>query len=197
MTTIELEATPKSPEQEILVSKFKGLADMAAAWAEANGAPVKTEKVQGDDGATHQVEVHNGIRLHDIENFVQLNKPGNSVEDTQVQASRLFNRMMMETHDIPAPDDLSRLDISSNTAMVTPMDAMKYAVVHMRSHLNMADPSQKAELFSAVDKNAERYAIALGSEPDSERAKSIKENLYEAVRSTPDPSIKYPTLPEY
>jgi hypothetical protein len=197
MTTIELEANPKSPEQEALVNKFKGLADMVATWAEANGAPTKTEEVIGQDGTTHQVEVHNGIRLGDIENFVQADKPGNSVEETQVQAARLFNRMMMETNGIPAPDDITRLDTSSYTATLKPLDGLKYAAVHMRSHLDMTDPSQKAELFSTIDKNVDRYAAALGSTPDSDRAKSIKDNLYEVVRNAPHPATEYPTLPEY
>lgn len=197
MTTIELEAKQKSPEQEMLVTRFKGLADMAVAWTEANGAPVKTERVVDGNNTPHQVEVHNGIRLGDIENFIQADKPGNSIEETQVQAARLFNRMMMEAHDIPAPDDITLLDKSSYTAMITPMDAMRYATVHMRSHLDMADPSQKEELFSTIEKSADRYAIALGSTPDSDRAKSIKEDLYETVRNAPHPSIKYPTLPEY
>lgn len=197
MTTIELEANQKSPEQEALVNKFKGLADMAVTWTELNGAPVRTEQVPDKDGTVHRVEVHNGIRLGDIENFIQTDKPQNSAEETQVQAARLFNRMMMETHDIAAPDDITRLDTSSNTAMITPMDAMRYATVHMRSHLDMADPSQKEELFSTIEKSADRYAIALGSTPDSDRAKSIKEDLYKTVRNAPHPSIKYPTLPEY
>jgi hypothetical protein len=197
MTAIELEANPKSPEQEALINKFKGLADLAATWTELNGAPVRTEQVADKDGTVHRAEVHNGIRLGDIENFIQADKPQNSVEETQVQAARLFNRMIMEAHDIPAPDDITRLDTSSDTAMITPMDAMKYAAVHMRSYLEMADPTQKEELFSTIEKSADRYAVALGSAPDSDRAKSIKENLYEAVRNTPNPSIKYPTLPEY
>lgn len=197
MTSIELESNSKSPEQEAIVNKFKGLADMAAAWTEANGAPTKTEQVIGHDGTTRKVEVHNGIRLGDIENFVQADNPGNSVEETQVQAARLFNRMVMETNGIPAPDDITRLDTSSYTAALKPIDALKYAAVHMRSHLDMTDPSQKAELFSIIDKNVDRYAAALGSAPDSDRAQSIKESLHEAVRNTPHPATEYPTLPEY
>lgn len=197
MTAIELEANSKSPEQDALVNKFKGLADMVATWAEANGAPTKTEQVVGQDGTTRQVEVHNGIRLGDIENFVQADKPGNSIEETQVQAARLFNRMVMETNGIPTPDDITRLDTSSYTATLKPLDALKYAAVHMRSHLDMTNPSQKAELFSTIDKNVDRYTAALGSAPDSDYTKSIKEGLYGAVRNTPHPATEYPTLPEY
>lgn len=197
MTTIELEANSKSPEQEALVNKFKGLADMAAVWTEANGAPTQTEQAIGQNGTAHQVETHTGIRLGDIENFVQADKPGNSVEETQVQAARLFNRMVMETNGIPAPDDIARLDTSSYTATLKPLDVLQYAAVHMRSHLDMTDPSQKAELFSTIDENVDRYAAALGSAADSDRTKSIKEDLYEAVRNTPHPATEYPTLPEY
>jgi len=114
-----------------LVAGFAELADLAAEVIEQNIAEnTAAFEATGSSGPTF-----NGVSLADIENFMANKYPDASVEEVAVKAARLFNRIAMEVHDLPEPDDLSRLDTSSHTARMAPSEVLAYAIAHAKDHM--------------------------------------------------------------
>lgn len=186
-TTIDSEAPVRTPEHQAMIDKFKALADLGATWVEKNGVPVNT--VELEDGS--KVEMSDGVSFHDIKDFISDSNPDQPDEQTSVEAARLFNRIAIETYGVTPPEDLSRLDTTSETARVAPMGVIRYAVSHLKERLEVGEES---ELHETINDTAAKYMKALGYE--GEQVQEAQAQLYEDIRNR-HPSSEYPTLPEY
>jgi hypothetical protein len=114
-----------------LVEGFAGLADLSAEVIERSIA----ENTAAYEATGSSESTFTGVSLADIENFMANKYPDADVEEVGVRAAQLFNRIAMEVHDLPEPDDLSRLDTSSRTAKLEPGDVLAYAIAHANDHM--------------------------------------------------------------
>ena len=101
----------------------------------------------------------------------------------------------METHDMPEPDDLSRLDTSSRTARMKESDVLAYAIAHAQDHMeNMATDSTSGELEE--DKIA-NFTAKLDGDEDFKKYHhdDIKHRMQKmGFRRN---ASKYPNVPDY
>lgn len=193
ITTNEAEPKVRTPEQQAAVDTFKDLADLAVVWTEANADSLfRRENING-----HTVESHDGVGVADVRRMLAARNPEAPQQDIDVRAARLFNRIGIETRGAQLPEDLDRLDNTSETARIKPFDVITYAAVHLGAHLDLGDESDRRELDGLIEKAASGYMKALGYAPESPEATHATDRLYEAVRNRPKPSKQYPTLPEY
>lgn len=194
VATIDSEVPTRTPEHQAMIDKFKGLADMAATWTEQHGAPVRNEV---DEASGTLVEIHDGLRFRDVEAFLGDINPQAPQEQTAVDAARLFNRMAIETHGMSAPDDLSQMDTTSETATLTPLEVIGYATAHLKAHLELDNIS---ELHETINESVGKYMEALGYDAStssgSEAIQVGRDFIYDSIKNR-HPASDYPTLPEY
>lgn len=187
---------PTNPEAEKgyeneLVAGFAELADLATDVIERSIA----ENTAAYEATGSSVGTFTGVSLEDIESFMARRNPGADIEEVQVKAAQLFNRIAMETHDIPEPDDLSHLDTSSRTARMKESDVLAYAIAHAQDHMeNMASDSTSSELEE--DKIANYTAKLDGDEGFKKyHHDDIKKRMQKMGFARN--ASKYPNVPDY
>lgn len=182
--------TEKGYENE-LVAGFAELADLSVDVLERSREEHQAAFEATGDSST----VFSGVSLEDIEGFMARRNPGVNTEEIQVKAAQLFNRIAMETHDMPQPDDLSRLDTSSRTARMKESDVLAYAIAHAQDHMeNMATDSTSGELEE--DKIA-NFTAKLDGDEDFKKYHhdDIKHRMQKmGFRRN---ASKYPNVPDY
>lgn len=129
----EVLTTPEAEQgyENELVAGFAELADLAADVIERSIA----ESTAAHEATGSSEGTFTGVSLADIEGFMARRYPDAAVSDVGVKAAQLFNRIAMEVHGLPEPDDLSRLDTSSRTAKMNPSDVLAYAIAHATDHM--------------------------------------------------------------
>jgi len=134
MTEVLINPEAQQGYENELVTGFAELADLAADVAERSIA----ENTAAYETTGRLEATFTGVSLSDIEDFMANKYPDADVEEVGVKAAQLFNRIAMEAHGLPEPDDLSCLDTSSRTAKMDPADVLAYAIAHAIDHMEHA-----------------------------------------------------------
>lgn len=171
----------RSPEHQDMIDRLEALVELPAAHLET------TE---------YDEKAFQGIGVADVEAMMAKLYPDAEADDIATRAARLFNRIAIENHDLPVPDDLSSMDTTSSTARMNPWDVMEYAATHLRHRLDLSDPADSEEFNRVVGGAADRALDARGHS-DEEFREYAKKKLMDAAHDSANPASKYPTLPEY
>lgn len=98
----------------------------------------------------------------------------------------------METHDMPEPDDLSRLDTSSHTARMRETDVLAYAIAHAKDHIE--DTSADSASNRLEEDKIAAFLSVVGRDEQYHRD-DIKQRMQKmGFRQN---ASKYPNVPDY
>lgn len=180
----------KTYENE-LVTGFAELADLSVDVLERSRA----ENQAAYEATGSSENTFTGVSLEDIEGFMARRNPDADTEEIGVKAAQLFNRIAMESHGMPEPDDLSRLDTSSRTARMKESDVLAYAIAHAQDHMeNIVTDSTSSGLEE--DKIAQFTAKIDGDEGFKQSTRDDIKRRMQKMGFRRNAS-KYPHVPDY
>jgi len=171
----------RSPEHQDMIDRLEALVELPAEYLES------TE---------YDEKAFQGIGVADVEAMMARLYPDAEAGEITTRATRLFNRIAIENHNLPVPADLSAMDTTSRTARMNPWDVMEYAATHLRHRLDLSDPADSEEFNRVVGSAADRALDARGHS-DQEFRDYAKNKLMDSAHNSINPAGKYPTLPEY
>lgn len=179
--------TEKGYENE-LVAGFAELADLSVDVLKRSREEHRVAYEATGDSSS----VFTGVSLEDIEGFMARRNPDADIEEIQVKAAQLFNRIAMETHDMPEPDDLSHLDTSSHTARMDESDVLAYAIAHAKDHMENIDTDSTSS--SLEEDKIANFTNTVGRD-EKYHHDDIKKRMLKMGFARN--ASKYPNVPDY
>lgn len=185
---------PENNEQESkydneVVAGFADLADLATVVLkrerEAYAAQPEEEKQLG-------LSPHEGVSLADVTDLMRRRYPDADEDEVAVKGARLFNRIAMEVHGMPEPEDMSWLDTSSSTVRTKSSDVMAYALQHAADH--SSDPQKLRDL---MDEKLTQYTSEIDGDDARRDGFSYQIQKKMSTMGFMRNSRKYPNTPDY
>jgi hypothetical protein len=179
--TLHNETVSRSPEHQDMIDRLTALTQLPAEYLEQT---------------PYDPNAFQGIGVRDIANMMSQLYPEDDPDTTKVKSARLFNRIAIETHDLPVPDDLSGMDTTSETARMDPFDVMRYGATHLRHRMDLTNPAELASFNGLIENTVDRALNARDHFDPAEHEATIQQIGNDAKTSL-SPASRYPTLAEY